>query len=215
VSVPPPAAPEPAPDQIPPRKPWVPLIATLLVVAAVVAVVLVLHAQKIKPFRPAAERDCGAGGALIATGASLPMGCEVHDLATGHTMTLAQYSAGKPMVINFWASWCESCIQEMPGLQQVYKASAGQVSFLGLDLLGVQGEIPSYATQFASQRAVTYPLAYDDKALLYSRVALRFLPPTTAFVKADGTLVEVHIGELTPTDLRTMIANDLGVKVAA
>lgn len=191
------------------------VIATLVVVAAVAAVVVVLHAQKVTPFLPAAERHCGAAKALIATGGTLPMGCEVEDLATDHIMTLAQYSAGKPMVINFWASWCESCIQEMPGLQQVYKASAGQVSFLGLDLLGVQGEIASYATQFARQRAVTYPLAYDDQALLYSRVVRRFLPPTTAFVKADGTLVDVHIGELTPADLRTMIARDLDVKVPA
>ena len=191
------------------------VIAALVVGAAVAAVVLVLHAQKVTPFRPAAERDCGAAKVLIAPGATLPMDCEVQDLATDHVMTLAQYSAGKPMVINFWASWCESCIQEMPGLQQVYTASGGQVSFLGLDLLGVQGEIASYATQFARQRAVTYPLAFDDEALLYGRVALRFLPPTTAFVKADGTLVDVHIGELTPADLRSMIASDLDVKVPA
>ncbi|HEU5001325.1 MAG TPA: TlpA disulfide reductase family protein [Actinomycetota bacterium] len=206
---------DPIPEPPAPRKPWVALVATLLVVAAVVAVVVVLHAQKVTPFLPAAERDCGAAKALIAPGGTLPMDCEVKDLASNHVMTLAQYSAGKPMVINFWASWCESCIQEMPGLQQVYKAAAGQVSFLGLDLLGVQGEIASYATQFAHQRAVTYPLAYDDNALLYSRVVLRFLPPTTVFVKPDGTMVEAHIGELTPEELRTLIATDLGVKVAA
>lgn len=207
---------DPAPaDATPPRTPWVPVVAILLVVAAVVAVVVVLHAQKVHPFLPAAARNCGTAKAQIAPGSTLPMSCEVKDLASNHAMTLAQYSAGKPMVINFWASWCESCIQEMPGLQQVYKASAGQVSFLGLDLLGVQGEIASYATQFAHQRAVTYPLAYDDTALLYSRVVLRFLPPTTVFVKPDGTLVETHIGELTPTELRGLIAKDLGVQVAA
>jgi len=67
---------------------------------------------------------------------------------------------------------------------------------------------------FATQRAVAYPLAYDDGGLLYSRISLRVLPPTTAFVRADGTLAGLHIGQLDAPDLRQLISRYLGIKVA-
>jgi hypothetical protein len=66
-------------------------------------------------------------------------------------------------------------------------------SLLGVDLLGVEGETRSGAESFARQRSVTYPLA-DDGGLLYGRISLRVLAPTTACVRADGTLAGIHMG---------------------
>ncbi|MGZ4138643.1 MAG: TlpA family protein disulfide reductase, partial [Actinomycetota bacterium] len=47
---------------------------------------------------------------------------------------------GKPTVLNFWASWCIQCIAEMPSFQKVYAALGGRVAFVGVDVLGLQGE---------------------------------------------------------------------------
>ena len=74
----------------------------------------------------------------------------------------------------------------------MYAAAAGAVQFLGLDLLGVDGEDRSGAVAFARQRAVAYPLAYDDGGLLYGRISLRVLPPTTAFVRTAGSFSRFH-----------------------
>ena len=181
---------------------------------ALAAGVVVLRSQPAKPALPPAARECGEARSLVAVGSKLPGGCKLEALGTGAVVTLADYANGKPMVVNFWASWCGACIREMPELQKVYAKAAGVVQFLGLDLLGVDGEDRSGAVAFARQRAVSYPLAYDAGGLLYGRISLRVLPPTTAFVRADGTLSGVHIGQLDAPELRQLISQYLGIKVA-
>ena len=195
------------------RTGWI--VGGLVIVVAAVAVVVVVRSERVTSFLPAAQRGCGSAKALVPTGQRLPMGCKVQALNDSAVETLAAISAGKPLVINFWASWCEACYQEMPDLQSVSAAAGPAVQFLGLDLLGVEGEVPSEARSFATARKVTYPLAYDDGALLYGRISPRFLPPTTAFVRPDGTLAGYHVGQLDPAELRQEIEQYLGVPVAA
>jgi hypothetical protein len=64
--------------------------------------------------------------------------------------------------------------------------------------------------------AVTYPLAYDEGGLLYGRISLRVLGPTTAFVRPDRTLPGVHISQVDAAELRGLIvAQYLGIQVPA
>jgi hypothetical protein len=63
--------------------------------------------------------------------------------------------------------------------------------------------------------AVTYPLAYDEGGLLYGRISLRMLAPTTAFVRPDGTLAGVHIGQVDAAEVRGLIGQYLGIQVPA
>jgi thiol-disulfide isomerase/thioredoxin len=190
------------------------LLAVVAVVAAG-AVVLVLRSHGATPGLPASARDCGTERSLIAVGQTIPGACKVEPLQARSPVAISDIAAGKPLVVNFWASWCGACIQEMPDLQQVYASAAQQVQFLGLDLLGVDGEVRLAAVDFSRQRKVSYPLAYDDGGLLYGRISLRVLPPTTAFVRADGTLAGLHVGQMTASDLRGFIQQYLGVQVAA
>ena len=163
----------------------------------------------------ASARGCGTARALIDAGQQVPGGCKVEALDSGAPVALSEFAQGKPMVVNFWASWCGACIQEMPDLQRVYTSANTQVQFLGLDLLDVSGEDRAGALAFARQRQVSYPLAYDQDGLLYGRISLRVLPPTTAFLKADGTLAGFHIGQMSAPELRQAIQQYLGVQVAA
>jgi len=190
------------------------LLAVMAVLAAG-AVVLVLRAQGETPRLAAPQRDCGTARSLIEVGHTVPGTCKVEALPAGSPVTISDIAAGKPLVVNFWASWCGACIQEMPDLQQVYASAAPQVQFLGLDLLGVDGEVRSAAVDFSKQRKVAYPLAYDDGGLLYGRISLRVLPPTTAFLRADGTLAGLHVGQMTASELRGFIQQYLGVQVTA
>ncbi|HWD07971.1 MAG TPA: TlpA disulfide reductase family protein [Actinomycetota bacterium] len=187
----------------------------LLVAAAAVVIVIVVRSQQVTPFLPSAQRGCGTAKLLVLPGQQVPMTCKVQALDSSAVETLAAVSGGKPLVVNFWASWCEACYQEMPDLQRVSTAAGGSVHFLGLDLLGVQGEVASEAEAFAKARKVTYPLAYDDGALLYGRISPRFLPPTTAFVRPDGTLAGYHVGQLDTVELRQEVQQYLGVQVPA
>ena len=190
------------------------LLAVMAVLAAG-AVVLVLRAQGETPRLSASQRDCGTARSLIEVGHTVPGTCKVEALQTGAPVAISDIAAGKPLVVNFWASWCGACIQEMPDLQQVYASAASQVQFLGLDLLGVDGEVRSAAVDFSKQRKVAYPLAYDDGGLLYGRISLRVLPPTTAFLRADGTLAGSHVGQMTASELRGFIQQYLGIQLTA
>lgn len=191
------------------------IAAGLIVILAVGAGVLMLRSGQTEPGAATVARDCGQARSLVAVGSQLPGGCQLEGLGTGAVMSLADYASGKSMVVNFWASWCGACIKEMPELEKVYLSAAGTVQFLGLDLLGVDGENRSGALGFAKQRAVTYPLAYDGGGLLYGRISLRVLAPTTAFVRADGTLAGLHIGQLDAAELRGLVAQYLGIQVLA
>ena len=201
----------PGPRPAPGRVRWI--VGGLVVALAAGAAIVIVRSQNATPALAPAARVCGKARSLVAVGSQLPGGCKLEALGTGAVVTLADSANSQPMVINFWASWCGACIKEMPELQKVYAAAAGAVQFLGLDLLGVDGEDRSGAVAFAKQRAVSYPLAFDGGGLLYSRISLRVLPPTTAFVRADGTLAGLHIGQLDAPELRQLISEYLGIKV--
>jgi len=189
------------------------LLAAMTIVAAG-AVALVVRSQSGPRGLTPAARECGTARSLIDIGQMVPGTCKVEEFETGTAVSISDIAAGKPLVVNFWASWCTACIQEMPDLQQVYASAADRVQFLGLDLLGIDGEVRSAAVDFSKQRKVAYPLAYDDGGLLYGRISLRVLPPTTAFLRADGTLAGFHVGQMTASELRGYIQQYLGIQVA-
>ena len=105
---------------------------------------------------------------------------------------LADYT-GKPLVINFFASWCDPCKEEAP----VVRAMQDQAAAQGYVLLGVaiQDE-RAEALQFMAADGLTFPAILDDGkvARAYGIVG----PPTTFFIDADGIIRHVYMGPLTP-----------------
>src|SRR5579862_4297946 len=73
----------------------------------------------------------------------------------GRTLSLADFR-GKPLVVNFWASWCYPCQTEMPVLEAAYRSGHGAVQFLGVDA----DDTRSSARAFLAKVHVTYPLVF-------------------------------------------------------
>ena len=115
------------------------------------------------------------------------------------TLALATFR-GKPLVINFWASWCVPCQTEMPLLEQAYRAEHGRVQFLGIDANDTSGP----ARAFLAQVHVTYPTVADNKGDVAIRYGL-FGLPTTVFVSASGKVVGRSIGQLHADTLRAAL----------
>lgn len=161
----------------------------------------------------AVDRSCDASGGVLNLGQRLPGRCLVQSFDDGSFSTIDDLRDGRPLVVNFWASWCVFCIKEMPDFQRVYDRTAGRVAFLGLDLLGVQAETRSAAEKLAARTGVRYPLAYDEDGELYLQVSPRLLMPTTVFVRADGVIVYRQFGPLDENDLQRMIRIYLGVDI--
>jgi cytochrome c biogenesis protein CcmG, thiol:disulfide interchange protein DsbE len=118
----------------------------------------------------------------------------------GRTMALTDFSR-KPLVVNFWASWCFPCQTEMPLLESAYRSEHGRVQFLGIDTDDKRGT----AIRFLARVRVTYPSLFMPQrgpvATSYDVVGL----PITIFISSDGTLVGRHIGQLNAPTLRAAL----------
>lgn len=149
---------------------------------------------------------------LVSVGERLP-DCSFEGLP-GRPAVDLKALRGKPLVLNFWASWCPNCVAEMPAFQKVYAGLAGRVSFVGMDLLNIEGETRTAAEAFAEKTEVAYPLAYDPDGRLYAHFSLRIvrpIMPVTVFADSRGILRERRFGELTEDELRTIIREQFGI----
>lgn len=113
---------------------------------------------------------------------------------------------GTPYVVNLWASWCLPCRTEMPDLQNVYASLKGRVGFLGVDTKDFERP----AREAIQRAAVSYPSVFDPDERIKRAVNTRSLP-ATVLLRADGTIADVHVGQLTEAELRAAIAKHLGV----
>jgi len=109
-----------------------------------------------------------------------------------------------PVVLNFFASWCSTCIAEMPDFETVSQDMAGDVTFLGLS---VQDRVES-AIDLVAETGVTYPVGNDQNGEIFTQVGALGMP-TTVFIRADRTIASVHSGVLDVESLTDMINQEL------
>lgn len=108
---------------------------------------------------------------------------------SGENLKLSEYR-GQVVMMNFWASWCAPCRQEMPLLEDLYKKYKG----LGFTLLGVNVEEDSRkASTLLRSIKVSFPILFDSKnkvSKLYKVSAM----PTTIIIDRDGNMRYLHLG---------------------
>jgi thiol-disulfide isomerase/thioredoxin len=106
----------------------------------------------------------------------------------GATIDLAQYK-GQVVMINFWASWCVPCRQEMPLLDSIYK----KYKPLGFTLLSVNVEPEQKdAESFLKQTPVTFPVVFDAKSKVSGLYNVQGMP-TTVFIDRKGNVRLMHV----------------------
>jgi cytochrome c biogenesis protein CcmG, thiol:disulfide interchange protein DsbE len=111
--------------------------------------------------------------------------------------------AGKPVIVNFWNSWCIPCQQELPSLLQFEQRHAGDGSFV---LLGVvRDDTPDAARQYAAAERMTWPLAPDPGSSLALAFGTRGQPETYA-ISPSGVIAGAQIGPTSVANLETLLA---------
>jgi len=116
------------------------------------------------------------------------------DLLGGGKTTLASL-LGRPVLINFWATWCAPCRQEMPELAATWQAQRAS----GLEVLAVNltdQERPKDVEAFVTELALPFPVLLDKRGRIRERYSLTTLP-TTYFVDTLGVVRGMHPGPLT------------------
>jgi cytochrome c biogenesis protein CcmG, thiol:disulfide interchange protein DsbE len=159
----------------------------------------------------AAPDDFDAGDALIAAESRLldrgrgPV--TVGELAPDFSFTLTDGSTtrlsdlrGTPVLINFWATWCLPCVEEMPAIEQVYRDAEGGLAVLAVN----RNELPAAIARFAPTVNVSFPLIADLGGTIGDRYTVTSLP-TTYFIAGDGTIHARHIGALSVQQLAEQI----------
>ncbi len=108
----------------------------------------------------------------------------------GETYRLSDYR-GSVIVINFWASWCESCKPEARDLEQAYQdyLERGDVLFLGVDYVDTEPEALSYLEEFG----ITYPNGPDLRTKISQAYRIRGVPETF-IIDQQGIIAHVQIG---------------------
>ncbi|MDR2035898.1 MAG: TlpA family protein disulfide reductase [Coriobacteriales bacterium] len=112
---------------------------------------------------------------------------------------------GQPVVLNFWASWCPPCREEMPEFEQLYQEYGTQVQFVMLNATDGQRDTVQSAAQFINEAGFSFPVYFDDNregARAFSVNAI----PVTVFIDRDGYVAAQQIGMISKKDLLAGIA---------
>ena len=141
-------------------------------------------------------------GSLTAVNSEAPVG--TFELFSGGEASFADFS-GKPLVVNFWASWCPACVAELPEIQSVHEQYGGEVTIVGL----ANTDRRDAALELAGDVGLTYTLAEDPAGDLFRSLDLIAMP-STVFITADGEILEVFGGQLNESALASRIDNLIG-----
>jgi cytochrome c biogenesis protein CcmG, thiol:disulfide interchange protein DsbE len=126
-------------------------------------------------------------------------------LEGGGDVRLADYR-GRPVIVNFWASWCNPCRQEFPLLKQALREHRTR----RLAVIGVTyQDIPSDSRAFVKQRSAGWPHGVDDGGAVVNTFGLPAIPQSF-FVRADGTIAARVFGFTSESALAGPLAELLG-----
>ena len=120
--------------------------------------------------------------------------------AQGNEVHLSDYY-GKPIVLNFWASWCGPCQMEMPDFNEKFLEVGDEVQFLMVNVTDGDRETMETASAFIAEKGYSFPVLFDlylDASAAYNATAL----PMTVLINREGNIVAYATGAITAETLQ-------------
>lgn len=139
-----------------------------------------------------------AGGSADAADRTAPDFTAVD--VDGKEVTLADFR-GRPVVLNFWASWCGPCQSEMPAFESAYQTYGDDVQFLMVNMTGMSGESRETAMRLIEAEDYTFPVFFDQNSSAARAYGVTSIPQTW-FIDADGTVAARAMGALSEAKLQ-------------
>jgi thiol-disulfide isomerase/thioredoxin len=122
--------------------------------------------------------------------------------AEGRTRSLTEWQ-GRPLLVNFWATWCEPCRREIPLLKSLRHERAGD----GLEIVGIAVDYQDPVQKYAKSHAIDYPLLIGDKGGLdaVNAFGMEMALPFSVFADRGGQVVTLKVGELHADEARLIL----------
>lgn len=128
--------------------------------------------------------------------------------SNGKTVRLSE-KFGKPIVINFWATWCPPCKQELPDFDKLGKEYGDRIVFMMINLTDGYRDTVDGTKRFVSDKGYTFPVYFDTESSGAGAYKVISIPQTT-FIDADGNVYKTHIGAMSEETLRLYLDALLG-----
>ena len=163
------------------------------------------HAMYVGVAAAAAALGLGVGLRRYATSALSPDALQVlwsaeFETPAGERLAMSQFQ-GKPLVLNFWATWCPPCVEEMPLIESFYQQNASK----GWQVVGLAVDQPSRVRHFLSQASITYPIGLAGlsgselgQKLGNGQASL----PFTLVLDAQGGVIQQKLGKLNAEEVK-------------
>lgn len=188
---------------------WIVPAAALLIVIAVAALLYPRLAVRYAPEQEAAAPVQTAPAAAEPAVSAEPE--QTDPLAPDFTVTDAEGAEtrlsdhrGRPVVINFWATWCPPCRSELPGFDSLYAEYGDRIDFMMVDLTDGERDTEDVVRDFIAEQGYTFPV-YFDTAFSASEAYQIYSIPVTVFVRPDGTIAAQQIGAMQEQALRAYL----------
>ena len=177
---------------------WIVLAAALVAVITAAAVLYNIFGKEYAGANLGqAQEESGSSQAAVAAPDFTAMDGE------GNEVRLSDYQ-GKPVVLNFWATWCGYCKEEMPDFQTAYEKYP-DVQFLMVNATDGVQETLDKAKSYVHDQGFTFPVVYDTELDAVNTYGINAFP-CTFFIDGDGNLVARGSGMLTMETLEQGIA---------
>lgn len=185
------------------------LIIALLALVAVLAIGFYAYSALSAQGQAARTGAPEAGEASSATGDASGAESETPKLVDynptvltqdGQERTFVELADGKPLIVNFWATWCPYCVKEMGDYQELYREYGDRISFAFVDVADGQRETVEDAAMWLADNGYDLPAYFDTTyEAVYTYGAQNL--PTTVVVSGDGSILDVSAGAI---DLESM-----------
>ncbi len=124
-------------------------------------------------------------------------------LTDGRETALGNFvsETGRPLIVNFWATWCAPCLEELPMFESSNQRFKDEIDFLGINV----SDSPTKAKEMIAATEISYLTGSDPEGNFLVELGVVGLP-ATVFISRQGELVDLHIGQISSTDLDMKIS---------
>lgn len=179
------------------------LIIILALLVAVIAAAAYLYPKLSESYSPSPKKEQASNTSEKSQTADFT----VYDMK-GNEVKLSDFF-GKPIVVNFWATWCGPCRSELSAFDKAYQEYKGDVAFLMVNLTDGGRDTKESVKSFIEESGYSFPVYLDLDYNASNTYGINPIPETL-FINADGTLNDTRVGAMSENELENYIKNMIG-----